>query len=1047
MIRPVHTAVQGRARYKVSGLAGAEALKHHIELHLGAQPGIHEVSASTATGNVLVLFQPALHTEAVATLLARCVATCGTQTSPHSAVPSPAMRLVTAATVRGTTNGSASLAAATALNRHAVRCAVTQAEEQPAAPWHQMDADDVLARLQTIPGAGLSTAAVQHRLQTYGPNLTPEAVPRSGWSIFVEQFASLPVALLGVVAGVSVLTGGLADAAVIASVVLINAAIGYVTESQSEQTIHALKRLVKPSALVLRDGQACTVSAEQVVPGDLLVLRPGSYIAADARLVEAQRLIVDESTLTGESLAVPKTTATLVTPEVPLADRHNMVYMGTLVTGGQGLAVVVATAQYTEIGQIQSLVDAARPPETPLERQLSQMGRQLVLISGAVCGLVFVIGLMRGYGLLHMLTTSISLAVAAVPEGLPTVATTVLALGIRTMRRHHVLIRRLDAVEALGSVQTICLDKTGTVTLNKMTAVAVHTGDRHIQVVDGIFITAAGHVNPFACGELLRLLHVAVLCNETELVRHNGEYLLQGSSTENALLHMALAAGVDAEQLRWRHPFVHIQHRAENQNYMRTLHSIADGRILTAVKGSPEEVLAMCAWRLRDGQRAALSAADRLAIERDNERMAGEALRVLGFAYKELTAEDDGLGECDGLIWLGLVGMIDPLRQGVQRVIGDFHHAGIDTVMITGDQSPTAYAIGKELHLHNGSGPLEILESTQFNTMDPEVMSSIASRAHVFARVSPAHKLQIVQALQRAGKVVAMTGDGINDGPALKAADVGIAMGHTGTDVAREVADVVLEDDNLETMIVAISQGRTIYNNIRKSVHFLLATNLSEMMVTLGTISLGIGQPLSAMQLLWINLMSDIAPGLALAMEQPEPDVLRQAPRDPAAPIIQAADFKRIAFEASMLAAGTLGAYSYGLARYGMGAPANTLAFASLTIGQLLHALSCRSRTYSIFTPGSLPANPYLMLALGGSLALQALTLFVPGLRSLLGLTPITLLDGVVIGVSALLPLVINESTKGSPAQVSAHVPQHTTVQVRTKVADMTPDVVSLMGS
>jgi Ca2+-transporting ATPase len=374
------------------------------------------------------------------------------------------------------------------------------------------------------------------------------------------------------------------------------------------------------------------------------------------------------------------------------------------------------------------------------------------------------------------------------------------------------------------------------------------------------------------------------------------------------------------------------------------------------------------------------------------------------------------------LIWLGLIGMADPVRPGVQEVIGDFHQAGIETVMITGDQSATAYAIGKALRLSREE-PLEILDSTHLNGVAPEVMTALASRVHVFARVSPAHKLQIVQALQRAGKVVAMTGDGINDGPALKAADIGIAMGNTGTDVAREVADVVLEDDHLDTMILAVSQGRTIYNNIRKSVHFLLATNLSEIMVMFGTLSTGLGQPLNAMQLLWINLLSDVAPGLALAMEPPEPEVLQQPPRDPAEPIMTSADFKRIGFESAVLSAGTLGAYGYGLLRYGMGAQANTLAFSSLTVGQLLHAFSCRSQTHRVLGTTSLPANPYLRLAIGGSLALQLLTFIVPGLKSLLGLAPITLLDGAVIGLSALLPLVVNEATKGhAQRQVSAPV-------------------------
>jgi Ca2+-transporting ATPase len=355
--------------------------------------------------------------------------------------------------------------------------------------------------------------------------------------------------------------------------------------------------------------------------------------------------------------------------------------------------------------------------------------------------------------------------------------------------------------------------------------------------------------------------------------------------------------------------------------------------------------------------------------------------------------------------------MTDPIRDGVRDVISSFHKAGIDTIIITGDQSPTAFAIGKELNLSKGE-QLEILDSTHLANVNIEVMKALCEKVHVFSRVSPANKLQIVQALQGAGRVVAMTGDGINDGPALKAADIGVAMGHTGTDVAREVADVVLEDDNMETMIIAISQGRTIYNNIRKSVHFLLSTNLSEIMVMFTAIAGGLGQPLSAMQLLWINLMSDIAPGLALALEPPEPDVLSRSPRNPDDPIIKSSDFKRIAFESTMLSAGALGAYGYGIMRYGMGQRASTMAFMGLTMGQILHAISCRSENHSIFDKEKLPPNKYLNATLGGSFALQVLSMAVPGLRSLLGTAPINIIDGIVIGGSAVVPLLVNESTK-----------------------------------
>src|SRR5262249_28449613 len=453
----IHAAVRGRARYQVPGLYGSEALKSSLEFRLGACEGIQEVAASTRTGNVLVRFHPDISVEAVAALLGTVLAEHANAIRSRNGAPGdPA-----------SANGARSakplpVAGAAVAGRSPIQRAVVPAEAQREIPWHAMEAGAVAASLQTAQDTGLSNAAAQERLKRYGPNLPPEAVPRSGLSMLLEQFTSLPVALLGVAAGISLLSGGVADALVIASVVALNATIGYVTESQTEQTIHALTSVVRPSMQVLRDGVLCTVRSEEAVPGDVLILRPGSYVAADARVLTAERLSTDESTLTGESLAVDKPPAGRANANVPRADRHNMVYAGTLVSGGQGRAVVVATGRYTEMGLIQALVESAEPPETPLQQQLGTMGRQLVLLSSAVCGLVFGIGLLQGYGVLEMLKTAISLAVAAVPEGLPTVATTVLVRGVSNRRLHACLHRRLAAVETLGAVQTICLDKTGT---------------------------------------------------------------------------------------------------------------------------------------------------------------------------------------------------------------------------------------------------------------------------------------------------------------------------------------------------------------------------------------------------------------------------------------------------------------------------------------------------------------------------------------------------------------------------------------------------------
>ncbi|MDZ8185294.1 MAG: HAD-IC family P-type ATPase [Nostoc sp. ChiSLP02] len=1049
IVRVIHTAVKGRARYKVEKLHHSQPLKQYIELRLNNEAGIRDVFANPLTGSVLVTFQQNFNPKAIASLIQKIVldfqgkaTTSLARASVNGRVKHKTQHLSSVSKTKDLPNKIGKLP--------------TSGQKQQILPWHILKVDTAIADLHTSATSGLSTNTATSQLQKYGANVLAESETRSKLSIFLDQFKSLPVALLGLAAGLSVATGGVADAFVIMGVVVINAVIGYATENQSEKIINSLKHLVKPSAVVIRDGISQEISATEIVLGDILVLRPGSYVAADARLIEANRLSVDESALTGESLPVAKNIEPLTKQDIPLGDRANMVYMGTLVTGGQGLAVVVATGQFTEMGRIHTLVAESETPETPMQKQLDQAGSQLVLISGAVCALVFGIGLWRGYGLIQMLKSSISLAVAAVPEGLPTIATTTLALGIANMRRHNVLIRRLDAVETLGSVQTICLDKTGTLTENKMSVVEVYTDNKSIQVSsDGKFVAQSQDINPYNCDRLLKLIHVSVLCNESEIHKNvNGEYAVKGSATENALVYLAISAGVDVIQLKENYPCCRTNHRSEHQNFMSTVHTIKHEdtpspdatetlalvavtteidslkpspvkkkrrrrpsssrhpqQMLVAIKGSPSEVLEMSTQQIKNGELVPLTEADRQAIENENEIMAGKGLRILGTAYTHINEKQTNGNIHQNLIWLGLVGMADPIRNGVKDLMGVFHQAGINTVMITGDQSPTAYAIGKELNLSRGE-QLEILDSTDLNNLDPELMKALCDRVNVFARVSPANKLQIVQALQSVGKVVSMTGDGINDAPALKVADVGIAMGHTGTDAAREVADIVLENDNLETMIIAVSHGRTIYNNIRKSVHFLLSTNMSEIMVMLIATTAGIGEPLTAMQLLWLNLVTDIFPGLALALEPPEPDVLSQPPRNPEERIIKTSDFERIIFESATISVSSLAAYSYAISRYGIGPQASTLGFMSLTMAQLLHTLSCRSPHHSIFSSEKLPANRYLTVALGTSFSLQIIAAAVPGLRQLLNLTPINLIDGAVIGTSALLPFVVNEATK-----------------------------------
>ncbi|PMB46766.1 ATPase [Fischerella thermalis CCMEE 5205] len=991
MVKIIHNQVKGRARYKVKELYRSESLKQYLERSLSEMSGINYVSANPLTSNILVLFEKEYSADKVALLIEQNI-------SQYQKLANKSLGKYLSQTKKELTK--------------ATQKPIVNAQAQRIENWHLMETDAVLTAFNTSKQSGLSSKSAAEHLNKYGLNFLATAKTRSDLSILIDQFKSLPVALLGVAAGVSVFTGGLIDALVILGVVGLNAAIGYTTESQSERIIHSLGSHQETSTWVIRDGKQLEIPTEDVVIGDILVLKTGGYIAADARLLEAENLSVDESALTGESIPVTKSTTPLKGEDIPLADRTNMVYKGTLVTGGQGLAVVVATAKFTEMGKIQQLVGEATTTETPLTRQLNQVGSQLVAIGMGICGLVFGIGVLRGYGLLQMLQSSISLAVAAVPEGLPTIATTTLALGIQDMRQRNVLVRSLSAVEALGSVQTICLDKTGTITENRMCVVEVHIDSQQIVVSDGEFIANGENINPYACDQLLKLIHVSVLCNESEVNQdQDGEYSIKGSATENALIYMAIAAGVNVTQLRQKYKLLQTNLRSENRNIMSTVHTTENHHNLVAVKGSPGEVAQICKFWFKDGEITTLTEQDRRAIEIENDRMAGKALRVLGIAYTILDENNNRQNPEQDLTWLGLVGMADPVRKGVKELIAQFHEAGIDTVMITGDQSPTAYAIAKELELSRES-QLEILDSTDLNNLTPEALTALADKVDVFARISPSNKLQIVQALQSAGQVVAMTGDGINDAPALKAAQVGVAMGKGGTDVAREVADIILEDDRLETMIVAVSRGRTIYNNIRKSVHFLLATNISEIIVMTTATAVGIGEPLNAIQLLWLNLVTDIFPGLSLALEAPEPDVLSQPPRNPEEPILKRSDFGRIAFEAGTISLSTLAAYGYSIRKYGISPQASTIAFMSLTSAQLLHTISCRSEKHSIFNSEKIPNNPYLNAAIVGSFAIQLLAIALPPLRSLLKLTPINIVDGLVIGGSALLPLLVNESTK-----------------------------------
>lgn len=942
----LHACVPGRLRIRLPRLKGEPEAAAGFRDSLAAASGILAVEVSIVTASVLILFD---------------------RQRPHDEI--------------------------VALVRRA-----SGAKPAPADPdaWYRLEAADVLDQLGSSRKTGLNGPEAARRLREQGANALPAMRGRSELALVADQILTLPVALLAGSAVVSIVTGGLADALVIGGVILLNAAIGYATESHAERVIRALGEDPPPPARVLRDGRAVAVPAEEVVRGDILLLEPGTIVAADARLLDASRLSVDESQLTGESVPVTKGRAAIEVAHVALGDRRNMVFRGTAVASGSGRAVVVETGAATEGGKVQVLLGSVAQPVTPLQRQLDGMGRRLVLLCGGVCVAIFGLGLLRGLGLVPMLKTAVSLAVAALPEGLPAIATSTLALGVGRMRRHKVLVRHLAAIETLGSVQTLCFDKTGTLTLNRMAARAAWLGADRLSLTDD------------PPERLARLLELMVLCNEVEVTRDGNGTRLNGSATEMALVTFAAERGVDAEAVRARQPTAQVELRREDRPLMVTWHGEGSGPWLAAVKGSPAAVLGLCAEIMEEDGPAPLDERHRQRVLAANEAAQQEGLRVLGVAEGRF----DSISEIEGgLRWVGLVGLADPVRPGMAELMRTFHAAGIKTVMITGDQSGTAYAIARSLDLA-GEAEIEILESSRLDQLERDVLDAMAPRTDVFARVSPTNKLQIVQAIQHAGRVVAMTGDGVNDGPALKAANVGVAMGQGGTEVARSVADIVLAEDDLATMAAAVAQGRTIYGNIRKSIHYLLATNLSEIMVTGGGVALGTGELVTPIQLLWLNLVSDVFPALALALEPEEPDVMRQPPRDPEAPMLARADMLGFAREAAFLSAGALGAYAFGRWRHGAGPIANSLVFHTLTASQLAHAWACRSERHGLLSRERLQTNPYLDAALPVGVTLQAATLLIPPLRRLLGVTPLGILDLAVVAAGALAPLLANEAVK-----------------------------------
>jgi P-type Ca2+ transporter type 2C len=1022
----VRSALPGRFRIWVAGLYRNEELKRALEGTFGAREGKRVVAANLVLGTLLVTTEGDAKADELVSEIEALVRDFADQQKIqlHALERRGRLRPVYfSQNGKSTQNGKheteawslsrgeAKTQAPSPRRKKAGPQAAQAGEEQREELWHTLDPERVFAILRIESKSGLGEQEARERLARFGVNALPQPPKRSGLAMFFDQFKELPVLLLAGSTVLSMATGGVADGLVILGVIVINGVIGFVTEAGAERTIASLTRDDIPHAEVRRGGRILQISLDEIVPGDVLRLQPGGIVPADARLLEAKDLTVDESALTGESMPVAKSVGVIDDPELPLADRRNMVYRGTLVTGGNATAVVVATGRYTQVGHLQAMVGEVERPDTPMQKQLRHLGHRTVIIAGAVCGGVFAIGLLRGQPLGAMIRTAVSLAVAAVPEGLPTVAITTLAIGIRKMKAQHVIVRRLDAIETLGAVQVLCFDKTGTITENKMRVVQATAGDALLTVQAGKTSTKDGEVRYDARPELERLLHVGVLCSDAKLTTNgDGSSGAEGSSTEAAIVQFALAAGIDATKLRAEHPTLRCEHRTEERQSMITVHRSERCGHVVAVKGSPMEVLERCKHWLRNGEVVPLGDEDRRNIRRQNDRMAGDALRVLGMAYAEQDSQPDPFAV--ELTWLGMMGLADPPRPGLPELFAKFRRAGVRSVMITGDQSATAYAIAKQIGLAV-DGELQTLDSVEIERMDPELLADIAPRIQVFSRVSPRHKLRIVQALQKSGLVVAMTGDGINDCPALKAADIGVAMGGAGGSVAREVADMILEKDNLASMLHAIEYGRVTHADIKKAVRFILATNTSEILLTLASVAAGFGEGMTPVQLLWINLVSDIFPELALAMQPPEHDVLERPPRDPEAKMFSRDEFTHMATEGAFLTLGALAVYTYGIRRYGMSPQASGISFVTLSTAQLLHAFSTRSERRHIFDAKPVDPNPYLPASVIGGIGLTILMQLFPATRRWLGsggmMPPV---DWLVAAGGAIGPLLINELLK-----------------------------------
>ncbi len=889
--------------------------------------------------------------------------------------------------------------------------------------WYQKSIEATEKELLTDLNTGLTANEVRSRLEKYGNNELQQKGGATLLEMFIGQFKDFLILILIGASIVSMLVGEVTDSLVIISIVIVNAALGVFQEYRASKAMEALKKLASPNAKIIRDGSRQTVLSTELVPGDVVLLETGDYIPADVRLVETVNLKVEEAALTGESVPVEKHADVLFQDEVGLGDQVNLGFMSTLVTYGRGKALVTSTGMNTVIGKVAEMIQSVEAEDTPLQRKLAELGKLLGILCLAVCVIVFLMGLLRGEPLIGMFMTAVSLAVAAIPEGLPAVVTIVLALGMQRMVKQNAIIKKLHAVESLGSTTVICSDKTGTLTQNQMTAVKIYTGG-NVYAVSGEGYAPKGEISlqgaPVNLQQDLavsQMLHIAALCNDAHLEADNtnGEdiWRILGDPTEGALVVAAAKTGLTADKLNKQYPRIQEIPFDSKRKLMTTFHTGNDGNNYAFTKGAPDILVSLCHQILRSsGQVEPMTPKDVEAILENNHLMAGEALRVLALAYKPVDSVPQNPtpeGTENNLIFSGLIGMIDPPRPEAVQAIKICKTAGIRVVMITGDYKDTAAAIAAELGIINKGDP--VTAGPELNKLSGEELRKTVSHNNVFARVSPEHKVAIVQSLKDNGAVVAMTGDGVNDAPALKKADIGVAMGITGTDVTKETADMVVTDDNFASIVAAVEEGRVIFANIRKFVFFLLSCNIAEILIIFLAMLMGWPIPLLPIHLLWVNLITDAFPALALGMENKEPGIMDLPPRDPDESIVNKDMRLSIAVQSIVLTFAVLASFYFAYSQYNDLALARTYAFVTLILSELLRAYTARSERFNLWRIGVF-SNRSMNLATLVSMTMLLAVMLIPALEELFKLEPFNLTDWEIIIGFAILPFLSGELSK-----------------------------------